>query len=250
MPRHWTPPPNWPPPPTPGWAPPPGWQPDPSWGPPPDGWNFYPEVNSWVARHTLLVVVLAVLVVVAVGGTVAGIVAAVKNGSSSSGGSATSAPSTSTVQSGSPAPTSIGLLALPGYSYTGLPAHLASIVSAIRATGLTSAVVGRGVERAGSNQVNLAIVILQYTSAITTNLDKTPISQVLDNATRGGEAFIGADAKVADYVMSGTKVRTLSKPPLSMAIAYQHGGRLMEIFGPANSKALLSFTSAYLAANS
>jgi len=35
-----------------------------------------------------------------------------------------------------------------------------------------------------------------------------------------------------------------------MAIAYQHSGRLIEIFGPAHLPVLLSFTSAYLVANS
>lgn len=250
MPTQWTPPPNWPPPPTPGWAPPPGWQPDPSWGPPPDGWIFYPEVKGWAVRHTLLTVVLAMALVVAVGGIAVGIVAAVRNGSSSSGGSATSVPSASIGHSASPAPASINVVPVPGYSYTALPANVAPIVSEIKATGLTSAVVGRGVERAGSNQVDLAIVILQYTPTIGGTLDKTPVGQVLGNAARGAEAFVGSDAKIADYVLSGTKVRTLTKSPLSMAIAYQRGGRLIEIFGPAHSPVLLSFTSAYLAANS
>ena len=247
MPTRWTPPPNWPDPPTPGWQPVPGWQPDPSWGPAPDGWNFFPESASWPARHKLLMVLgitAAVVLVTAV--AVGALLIAVAGSSSTSTASHSADPQLSTtIPSTRPAAT---LVTVPGYAYTALPGPLAPLPAAVRATGLASSVLAKGVTTVSGNGVELAIVSWQYRPQITARLDQESVNKVLQGASTGIRATLGGTPRITKHELSGTQAWVLTKPPLTTAIMYERGGTLIEIFGPAHSNAVLRFAAAYLAA--
>jgi hypothetical protein len=245
---RWMPPPNWPAPPAPGWEPAPGWQPDPSWGPAPEGWNFFPESASWPTRHKLLMVLgITAAVVLVAGAAVAALLIAVLSSSSTS----TTSSHAAVPQAGTAIPSThrvATLVSVPGYAYTALPAPLAPLPAAVRATGLASSVAANGVKADSGNGVELAIVSWQYRPQITTRLDREPVSKVLQGASTGIRATLGGTPRITKHELSGTQAWVLTKPPLTTAIMYERGGTLIEILGPANSNAVLRFAAAYLAA--
>jgi hypothetical protein len=194
-----------------------------------------------------LVVAGVVVLVLAVVGAV---IVSVRSSGSNSASPSSSSPTTGQGSSGAPVvtPAGSGFVSVPGYTYTSLPAELSPLLTEVKATGFVTSVTGRGVIKGSGSTVDVAIVVVQYTPTITATLDKSSTTKVLNNAAKGAKAFVGAGATATDHELSGTEVRVLSKSPISMAVSYQKGGHLIEVFGPSTSSAVLDFVTAYLAA--
>jgi hypothetical protein len=115
------------------------------------------------------------------------------------------------------------------------------------ASGMVSAVVGRGVkDRSGA--IVAAIVLSQYNPKLTVLLNKRTVGQVLAGAVKGANAFAPGKDTVTSRVLSGNQVRLFQTASVSMAMAYKPGGKLIEVIGPAPGP-VLGVTAAYLAAD-
>jgi hypothetical protein len=140
------------------------------------------------------------------------------------------------------------VIGVPGYTYTTLPAQLQQMSNLVHATGMVTSVAGRGVKDGSGTDV-AAIMLLQYNPNMTALLEKRTVNQILDGAAKGAQAFTTGKTTVTTHVLSGRQMRLVQHASQSMGVAYQHGGVLIEVYGPTPAS-VLSFTSAYLAASS
>lgn len=136
---------------------------------------------------------------------------------------------------------------VPGYSYTALPAELKGLTDGMDSTGMVASVVGRGITDTSGAQIG-AIVLMQYNPKLTALMDKRPVSELLAGGVKGAQGFIPGKTTVTDHVLSGSQVRLVESASASMAMAYVHGGELIEVIGPTAAN-VLTFTGAYLKAS-
>ncbi len=151
--------------------------------------------------------------------------------------------------SSTPSAEAAGLTLFPiaGYTYTTPPAAIRQMTVGLDASGMVSAVVGRGVkDRSGA--IVAAIVLSQYNPKLTVLLNKRTVGQVLAGAVKGANAFAPGKDTVTSRVLSGNQVRLFQTASVSMAMAYKPGGKLIEVMGPAPGP-VLGVTAAYLAAD-
>ena len=142
------------------------------------------------------------------------------------------------------------LVVVKNYTYVPVPKDLSPIVSALKKTGLIDTVKARGLVKGNGDASNpdLAIVISTYKPTLATQLDALPVKTVLDNAAKGAEVSSATTGKATDYVTAGTHFRLISGKGLTMAVIYEKGGVLIQIYGPPKSSQTLKFAQAYLAA--
>gem|GEM_PF-3374907 len=153
-----------------------------------------------------------------------------------------STPSASSTTSAAAA--GLSVIDVPRYSYTALPAELRQMADGMVTTGMVTSTVGYGVKDSSGTEV-AAIILFQYNPKLTVLEDKTTPSKILDGAVKGVKAFTPGSTTVTDHVLSGIQVRLIKSASTSMAMAYIHGGQMIEVFGQTPAAAL-SFTGAYL----
>ncbi len=139
------------------------------------------------------------------------------------------------------------VIRVPGYSYTALPPELKPMTDGLDATGMVASVVGRGITNSSGARI-AAIVLVQYNPKLAALMDKRPVSALLAGGVKGAQGFIPGKTTVTDHVLSGNQVRLVHSASTSLAMAYKHGGELIEVIGP-TPEAVLSFTGAYLLAS-
>ena len=166
---------------------------------------------------------------------------------STTAGAASSSPSTLTTPTSTPTPSSGGLLAPapPGYTYTTVPAEFAQLQKTMSDTGMVTSSEGQGVQDTAGQDVAV-IVAFQYNPKLTPSLDKQPVDKVLDGSIKGARASLSGAVTTTSLVSGGTHLRVLSSPKLSIAVAYQQGGHLYEVFGPSKAD-VTAFVTAYFA---
>ena len=204
------------------------------------------------------------LLLAACGGSSSGASSPASSGAASAAAStaastATSSTPTASVSEASPTPTPTPtptmskagtLVVVKSYTYVPVPSDLSPIVSALKKTGLIDTVKARGLVKGNGDASNpdLAIVISTYKPTLATQLDALPVKTVLDNAVKGAAVSSATTGKSTDYVASGTHVRVINGKQLTMAVIYQKGGVLIQIYGAPKSSQTLKFAQAYLAA--
>jgi Na+/H+-translocating membrane pyrophosphatase len=139
------------------------------------------------------------------------------------------------------------VIGVPGYTYSAVPPELKHYTDGLDATGMVTATVGRGVHD-GSGALVAAIFLMQYNPKLTPLLDKSSPSQILDGSAKAVGVLLPGKNTVTAHVLSGNQVRLVHGTKASIAIAYRHGGQLIQVIGPTPA-AVLSFTGAYLAAS-
>jgi hypothetical protein len=140
-------------------------------------------------------------------------------------------------------------VAVKGYTYVPVPSELSPLVSALKKSGLTDTVKARGAVMGGhTGEPDVAIIVSTYKPELAAQLDALPLKTVLDNAVKGAQAASGTTDKATDYPASGTHIRVISTRDVAVAVIYQKGGVLIEIYGDPKSRQHLAFARAYLAA--
>ena len=86
----------------------------------------------------------------------------------------------------------------------------------------------------------------QYNPKLTPSLDKLPVDKVLDGSVKGARGSLSGTVTTASLVSGGTHVRVLSSPKLTIAVAYQPGGHLYEVFSTSKAD-VTAFVTAYFA---
>jgi|GEM_PF-2951781 len=178
---------------------------------------------------------------------------------SASASTSTSATATPSVASPTPTPTvssppptyPAGLIPISGYTYADLPADLAHAVERYKTMGIASRVVGRVfVDSSGNEPV--ALLLVQYTHALTSALDKMSPATILDRAIPTSQVLLSqltrAKASVSAHMIAGVNTRLIKTSKVSMLIAYKKGGQVIELLD-ANPDELLRIAEAYLLAN-
>jgi hypothetical protein len=165
---------------------------------------------------------------------------------------APSSPESSSPESsspGSPTPSDTAsdeplLAAAPaGYAYTTVPAEFATLQKTVTDSGMATRSEAKGVKDSAGTEV-AAIVAFQYNDKLTPSLDKVPVDKVLDGSMKGAKSSLSGRVTTSSLTPGGTHVRVLGSQKLTIAIAYQHGGRLYEVFGP-DKAAVAEFVTAY-----
>jgi hypothetical protein len=139
------------------------------------------------------------------------------------------------------------VIRVPGYGYTALPPELKPMTDGMDATGMVTSVVGRGITDGSDARIG-AIVLMQYNPKLTVLMDKKSVSELLAGGVKGVQGLTPGKTTVTDHVLSGNQVRLIKSASTSMAMAYIHGGQLIEVMGPTSAN-VLKFTGAYLLAS-
>ena len=160
-----------------------------------------------------------------------------------------SSPTTSSSPSqpaSSPTPKPLALLhpAPHGYVYSPAPAEFDGLQKAMSDMGLVTASEGQAATTT-SGAKSAVVIVFQYNPAISSKLDKSKIDRVLDGSVKGAASAAGAGARSQSLVLSGHHVRIISSASMTIGIAYEKGGKLIEFFGP-HKAAVTSFMKAYL----
>jgi hypothetical protein len=196
----------------------------------------------------------AVLALSACGGsaTTAGVASSstpTSSPTSTSSSTPTSASSSSPSSTTSPSDAATGApLIAPapaGYSYTTAPAQFEQLQKAMSDTGMVTHSEGQGVQDSSGKDVAV-IVAFQYNPKLTPSLDKAKVDKVLDGSIRGARGSLTGKVTTASLVSGGTHIRVLSSSKLTIAVAYQKGGHLYEVFG-SNAVQVTKFIKAYFA---
>lgn len=130
-----------------------------------------------------------------------------------------------------------------GYTYTTVPGEFSTLTSTMLKTGMVTAGEAQGVNDSSGSLVAV-IVAFQYNPALTESLDKAATDTVLDGAVKGVKAFVPGEVTTVDASYNGTVARMISSKDMTVAVAYERGGRLIEVFGP-DKKSLDEFLTAY-----
>lgn len=75
------------------------------------------------------------------------------------------------------------------------------------------------------------LVVLQYGPALTAATDATSIDTVLDSLIRGVSGFVSGALISADAVYYGFQVRSVHREGMAAAVAYERGGRVIQLVG-------------------
>jgi len=136
-------------------------------------------------------------------------------------------------------------MSVPGYTYGAPPASFKETIQTLDATGMVTAVASRGVKEASGTEVG-AIMLMKYNPKLTVMLDAKDPGKLLDGSAAGSKAQIPGKSTVTTRVLFGTEVRLIESDKLAVVIAYQRGGRLIQVMGP-TTLPVIKFAGAYLA---
>jgi hypothetical protein len=200
------------------------------------------------SHHTAAIglVSVAVLALSGCGGsTSAGVASQSPKPASTSASSSATTPSSTPTPSGTASSGGLLAPAPSGYTYTTVPAEFLQLQKAMSDTGMVTSSEGQGVQNAAGKDVAV-IVGFQYNAKLTPSLDKLPADKVLDGSVKGAKASMSGAVTSTSLVSGGTHIRVLGSPKLTIAVAYQDGGHLYEVFGP-NKRDVTAFVTAYFA---
>lgn len=194
-----------------------------------------------------ILVAAAVLSLSACGGS--STISNVASPSSSTSSSASTPASTPTSSSPTPDDSSNATPLLApapaGYTYTDAPAQFGVLQKTMSDTGMVTHSEGKGVQDSSGKDAAV-IVAFQYNPKLTPALDKAPVDKVLDGSVKGARGSLTGTVTTSSLVSGGTHIRVLSSPKLTIAVAYQKGGHLYEVFGP-DATSVTDFVTAYFA---
>ena len=199
------------------------------------------------ARHTaaLGLFSVAVLALSGCGGSTTAGAASQSPVPASSTSSSVATPTSTTTPSGTASSGGLLAPAPSGYTYTTVPTEFLQLQKAMSDTGMVTSSEGQGVRNAAGKDVAV-IVGFQYNAKLTPSLDKLPADKVLDGSMKGAKGSMSGTSTSTSLVSGGTHIRVLASPKLTIAVAYQQGGHLYEVFGPSKAD-VTAFVTAYFA---